>query len=82
MTAIADFAAKQRVFNDRMDAAIGGLTEDIAGLNAKILELQNSPGTVTAEDQALLDELQARGETISAKLEALNALTPPAPPVS
>jgi hypothetical protein len=82
MTVIGDFAARQREFNDRMDAAISGLTEDIATLNAKILELQTSPGTITPEDQALLDELQARGETISAKLEALNALTPPAPPVS
>jgi hypothetical protein len=82
MTVIGDFAAKQRELNDRMDTASSGLTEDIATLNAKILELQNSPGTVTPEDQALLDELQARGETISAKLEALNALTPPAPPVS
>lgn len=80
MSAISDFAAKQQQFNSRMDAAVDGLTQDVATMNAKILELQNTSGAITPEDQALLDELQARGEAISAKLEALDGMTPPAPP--
>jgi len=82
MSAISDFAAKQKAFNDRQDAAVTGLQGDVKSLNDKIEELQNSPGGITPEDQALLDELEARGEAIATKLEALDALTPPTPPVA
>lgn len=80
MSAISDFAAKQNAFNDRIDAAVTGLQGDVDALNKTIQDLQNSAGTVTPEDQASLDALQARGEVIAAKLEALDALTPPTPP--
>jgi len=81
MSAISEFAAKQDAFNSRVDAAIVGLTGDVQTLNDKITELQNSAGQITPEDQALLDAIQARSEVIAAKLEALDALTPPKPPV-
>lgn len=80
MSAISDFAAKQKAFNDRQDKAVEGLTEDVKTLNDKITELQNNPGTITPEDQALLDDIQARSEGIATKLEALDALTPPTVP--
>lgn len=80
MSKIGDFAGKQKAFNDRQDTAIQGLVEDVAALNAKILELQNTPGEITPEDQTLLDELQTRAESLTAKLEALDAQTPPKPP--
>lgn len=80
MSSISDFAAHQSAFNTRLDTAITGLQADVEALNAKIEELQNSPGSITPEDQALLDELTSRGEAITAKLEALDALTPPPPP--
>jgi len=82
MSAISDFAAKQTAFNDRLDQSVAGLTQDVRTLNDKITELQNSAGTITPEDQALLDAIQARSETIATKLEALDALTPPPPPVA
>ena len=94
MSAIADFAAKQKAFNDRqgaaVDAAVTSITAiqgDLKTLNDKITELQNSPGAITPEDQALLDQLDAQGEAVSTKVEAaaaalsnLDAMTPPAPP--
>lgn len=80
MSAISDFAGKQNSFNDRVDAAVTGLQGDVAFLNDTIAKLQASSGTVTPEDQASLDALQARGETTATKLEALDALTPPVPP--
>lgn len=80
MSKISEFAAAQNAHNDRADAAVTDLQGDIQALNDKITELQNSPGTITPEDQASLDALQARGEAISAKLEALAALTPPPVP--
>lgn len=82
MSAISDFATKQNAFNDRLDAAIAGIQGDVDTLNAAILKLQNSAGAITPEDQATLDALQARGAGITAKLEALDALTPPTPPTA
>ena len=81
MSSISDFAAAQAAFNDRIDAAVSGLTGDIQTLSAQIAELQASQGTISPEDQALLDAIQARAESITVRLEALDALTPPAPPV-
>ncbi len=95
MSAISDFAAKQAAFNTRQGAAIDtavagvqGLTDDVAALNKKIQELQNSVGGVTPEDQALLDQLEVAGnetatrlEAVATALAALDAQTPPTPPV-
>ncbi len=80
MSVISDFAAKQNAFNDQMDVSIAGLNDDIKSLNDKITQLQNSQGAITPEDQALLDAIEARGQTMSDKLAALDALTPPVVP--
>lgn len=80
MSKISDFATAQNAFNDQIDAAVTGLQGDIQALNDKITELQNSPGGITPEDQALLDTLQTRAEGIAAKLAALDALNPPSVP--
>ncbi len=81
MSAISDFASKVKAHQDAEDAAIAGLTQDVQTLNDKITALQNSQGQITPEDQALLDDITARGQTIADKLTALDALTPPpAPP--
>ena len=82
MSAVSDFAAKQNAFNDRMDTAVAGLQGDIKALNDEIKKLQDSQGQLSAEDQASLDLLQERGLAISDKLDALDALTPPVPPVA
>ena len=97
MSAISDFVAKQTAFNSRQSAAVDAavasvtaLSGDVQTLNDKITELQNSVGTVTPEDQALIDALVTQGEALSAKTEAvatslaaLDALTPPnVPPVT
>lgn len=82
MSAISDFAAKQNAFNDRIDTAVQGLTGDVTALKDEITKLQNSPGTITPEDQASLDAIQARTDAITTKLEALDALTPPTPPTT
>jgi hypothetical protein len=81
MSAVSDFAARQTTFNDRLTAAISGVAADVAALNAKIEELQNTPGSISDEDQVLLDELQTRGEALATALEAVDNLTPPPPPI-
>ncbi len=80
MSKISEFADKQNAHNDKIDAAISGLTGDIQALNDLIKQLQESNGEITPEDQALLDALDARGQAIETKLEALDALNPPPVP--
>lgn len=80
MSKISEFADKMATHNNAMDEAVSGLQSDVQTLNAKITELQNTAGEITAEDQALLDQIESRAGNIATKLEALNALTPPTPP--
>lgn len=80
MSVISQFVDRQNAFNDRLDTAIDGVSADVQGLKDLIAQLQNSPGTVTPEDQALLDQLEARVGTAVSKVEALDSLTPPTPP--
>ena len=82
MTKVGDFSNAQTAHNTRMGTALTGISEDIAALNAKIAELQGTQGAITAEDQALLDELQAQGEALAGRIEAADALTPPVVPVT
>ncbi len=80
MSAISDFAAKQNAHNDAMDKAIEGITGDVAFLKGEIERLQNTGGTLTADDQAIVDGLETRTAALADKLGALDALTPPVPP--
>lgn len=80
MTAISEFAAKVTAFIDRQDTAVADLQGDIKSLQDQIAALQSSPGTITPEDQALLDGIQERASTVATKLEALDSLTPPVAP--
>jgi len=82
MGVLNDYLKKQQEWNTRQGAAIDsavasldGLVLDVKNLNDKIIELQNSPGVVTPEDQALIDQQLALGEAATIKVEAFaNAL--------
>ncbi len=103
MATYAEFLKKQKEYNDRDDAAMEkliaastNLAADVKFLKDTITKLQNSAGQVTPEDQALIDQLDARAGTAATKFDALtkslNELdeqtppevpptpTPPAPP--
>lgn len=82
MTKISEFADQMNAFTDRQDKAVADLQDDVKSLNDKITELQNSAGTVTPEDQALLDAIQARAGSVADKLDALDNLTPPVTPTA
>ena len=96
MSAISDFqTAVQASFDsvntnlDAVSADLDVISTDIAALNALILQLQNSPGTITPADQASLDAIQALGVALAAKAGAVKAKTdaavpvvPPVPPVA
>lgn len=82
MSKISEFANVVAGAFDTIAASVDGLTTDIKTLNDKITELQNSSGTITPEDQALLDEIQAEAQALASKLATLDDQTaaPPAPP--
>ena len=81
MSKISEFAALQTAFNDRINVAVEGVAKDIETLKTLITTLQNSPGAITPEDQATLDQLTTVVSATAAKVEALDALNPPTPPV-
>jgi len=71
MTAVNDFASAQNAFNDQMTTAINGIQ---AGINALGL---------SAADQASLDALKVRGQTIADSLTALaKSVTPVTTPTA
>ncbi len=74
---------------DDIVTSVAGVTADVTSLKDIILQLQNNPGPISPEDQALLDKgvanvtaLATRVADVSAALKALDAATetpPPAP---
>lgn len=77
---VQKFYDSMKTFQDRQDTAIAGVTSDVEAQAALIKQLQENPGPISPEDQALLDQLQASNEATTTKLEALDALTAPTPP--
>lgn len=80
MSILSDFLAAQKAYNDQLNAYIDSVLADVKHLNDVITQLQNSPGAVTPEDQAAIDGLQAQGKDLINKMNALDSMTPPAPP--
>lgn len=80
MSAISVYAEKQNAHNARMSTALNGISDDIAGLNELIVKLQTTPGPISAEDQATLDQLEAAGEALATRVEDTDAITPPVVP--
>jgi hypothetical protein len=83
MSAISDFGARVDAAFEKLGVAVDGVASDVAFLKEEIRKLQENPGPITPEDQAILDGIEARTVALSAKVEALDAATeqPPAPPV-
>lgn len=70
MSAITDWAAQ-------IQAALAQVQTGITALDAQIQALQNSPGTLSPEDQAALDGISAASAALAASANAMPA--PPAP---
>jgi len=81
MSAISDYAARVETSFARMTAAVQAIGADVAWLKAKIEELQTTPGPISPEDQAILDQMETRVGELADALDGVDALTPPAPPV-
>ena len=81
MSAISDYAAKQAAYNTAVSSDLDAIQAQITTLNTLITTLQDSAGTVTPEDQATIDSLQAAGTALATKADTLAGKTPPVVPV-
>lgn len=79
MSAISEYKTVVDAQFARINAGLDNVTNDIAGIKAKLEELNNNPGPISAEDQALLDASIAGLTAIGDRAEALAASTEDAP---
>lgn len=78
MTTVKEYGVKANEHFDKIETGIQGLTDDIKTQQDLIKKLQDSVGgSLSPEDQATLDALDARTSAASDKITALDALTPP-----
>ena len=82
MSAISDFATKQKAFNQEISDDLDTIKASIGTMNDLIKQLQDSAGKVTPEDQSLIDQLQQEGADLATKADATAGKTPPTPPVT
>ena len=94
MSAISDYSAVVNTAFDAISTSVdeivasqAGLAGDIANLKDIILKLQNNPGPISPEDQALLDAgvakvtaIATKSAAVSEALKALDAQTDNLPP--
>lgn len=82
MSVISQFGDQVNAKFDELGTAVDAVASDVDFLKAEIKKLQENPGPITPEDQAILDGIQSRANALSAKVAALDAATeqPPVPP--
>jgi methyl-accepting chemotaxis protein len=79
MEAIQSFSARVKASFTAIGTSVDGIVSDVTELKRKIEELQASPGTLTPEDQAALDEIESMVGATASKLADLDAATATAP---
>ena len=79
MSKITDFATAVEASFAAVSTDLDRIKAGIAALDALIVAFQNSPGTLTPEDQAELDRIQAASAALVATADAVD-VTPPVPP--
>lgn len=76
MSKITDWAANEQASLAAISSTLDGIVAGITALDTLITNLQNSPGTLSAPDQAALDAIQASSAALVTKAQAI-VVTPP-----
>ena len=79
MSKVTDFAAAVQAAFDKVNADLDTITAGITNLDNLITAFQNSPGTLSAADQAALDGIQAASQALVTKADAVSVVPPVAP---
>ncbi len=75
MSVISDFAARVTEQFASIDSAVDGVVADVTALKAKIEQLQNSSGEISASDQVLLNSIENITGQLASKVKALDEAT-------
>jgi hypothetical protein len=83
MSVITDWAAKEQADLTTISTQLQTITAGVQKLDALITSFQNSPGALSASDQAALDAVQAQSKSVVAAVQAIDTSAPgSAPPAS
>ena len=82
MSAITDWAAKEQADLTAISGKLQTIADGIAKLDAMIAALQNSPGTLSASDQAALDQIEQQSAALVTAASAIDLTPPTAPPAA
>lgn len=79
MSQITDWAAQEEADLTTISTTLDSVVTGVAALDALITAFQNSPGTLSAEDQAALDRIQNASKALVTKSAAISVAPPVAP---
>ncbi len=80
MAHIQEFATRVNAAFDKIGAATEGLVADVTQLKADIEALKNASHDPTPEEQALLEGIETRANSMADALDALDSQTTPPTP--
>lgn len=76
MSVITDWAAKQQADLTAISGVLDSIATGVNALDALIKQLQNTSGSITPEDQALLDQIEAQSAALVTKAQQINTQPP------
>ena len=76
MSQITDWAAEQQADLTAISNTLDTVVAGIAALDELITNFQNSPGAITPEDQAALDQIQNASHALVTKASAISTAAP------
>lgn len=82
MSQIQDWAAQEQADLTAISGTLDTIVTGINALDTLITNFQNSPGTLSAADQAALDGIKAASAALVTKSSAINVTPPPPPPAA
>jgi hypothetical protein len=82
MSQITDWAAKEEADLSAISTTLDGVVTGVAALDTLITQFQNSPGTLSAADQAALDSIAAASKALVAKSAAISTAAPGTAPAA
>jgi len=80
MATFEQYVKDQTDHNQATSDALNDIASDIQALTDLVASLRSAEGTLTAEQQAVLDELDSKGGELADKAKALANVTPPPAP--
>jgi hypothetical protein len=81
MSQLTDWAATEDADLTAINANLDAIVTTVANLNAQIAAFNNSPGTLSASDQAALDAIKATSDTLVTESAAIVPAGTPVPAI-